>query len=49
MRLISQVRQHLGVELGLADIFAQPELAAMARILADAKGSSQPPIVPVSR
>ncbi|NAO47946.1 amino acid adenylation domain-containing protein [Pseudomonas syringae] len=49
MRLISQVRQHLGVELGLADIFAQPELAAMARILAEAKGSVQPPIVPVSR
>ncbi|WP_116895900.1 non-ribosomal peptide synthetase, partial [Pseudomonas syringae] len=49
MRLISQVRQHLGVELGLADIFAHPELAAMARILAEAKGSVQPPIVPVSR
>ncbi|MCF5710780.1 AMP-binding protein, partial [Pseudomonas syringae] len=49
MRLISQVRQHLSVELGLADIFAQPGLAVMARILAEAKGSVQPPIVPVSR
>ncbi|NWD75281.1 amino acid adenylation domain-containing protein, partial [Pseudomonas gingeri] len=49
MRLISQVRQRLGVELNLADIFAQPELAALARILAEAAGSSQPPIVAVSR
>ncbi|WP_010446092.1 phosphopantetheine-binding protein, partial [Pseudomonas asplenii] len=49
MRLISQVRQRLGVELNLADIFAQPELAALARILAEATGSQQPSIVPVSR
>nr|WP_318654561.1 non-ribosomal peptide synthetase [Pseudomonas sp. MWU13-2100] len=49
MRLISQVRQRLGVELSLADIFAQPELAALAQVLARAAGSSQPPIVPVSR
>ncbi len=49
MRLISQVRQRLGVELSLADIFAQPELAALAQVLAQAAGSSQPPIVPVSR
>ncbi|NWA29644.1 non-ribosomal peptide synthetase, partial [Pseudomonas gingeri] len=42
-------RQRLGVELNLADIFAQPELAALARILAEAAGSSQPPIVAVSR
>ncbi|MEE4149196.1 syringopeptin non-ribosomal peptide synthetase SypC, partial [Pseudomonas viridiflava] len=49
MRLISQVRLHLSVELSLADIFAQPELAAMARILAEAQGSIQPPIVPVPR
>nr|WP_280806652.1 non-ribosomal peptide synthetase [Pseudomonas batumici] len=49
MRLISQVRHRLGVELSLADIFAQPELAALAQVLAQAAGSSQPPIVPVSR
>src|SRR5471032_806619 len=49
MRLISQVRQRLGVELSLADIFAQPELAALAQVLTQAAGSSQPPIVPVSR
>ncbi|NWB50602.1 non-ribosomal peptide synthetase, partial [Pseudomonas gingeri] len=49
MRLVSQVRQRLGVELSLADIFAQPELAALAQVLAQAAGSRQPPIVPVSR
>ncbi|WP_010446091.1 condensation domain-containing protein, partial [Pseudomonas asplenii] len=31
------------------DLFAQPELAALAQVLAQAAGSSQPPIVPVSR
>ncbi|WP_017902380.1 amino acid adenylation domain-containing protein, partial [Pseudomonas asplenii] len=49
MRLISQVRQRLGVELNLADIFAQPELAALAQVLTQAAGSSQPPIVPAPR
>nr|WP_256261391.1 non-ribosomal peptide synthetase [Pseudomonas gingeri] len=49
MRLVSQVRQRLGVELSLAQIFAQPELSALAQVLAEAVGSSQPPIVPVSR
>ncbi|WP_230081971.1 non-ribosomal peptide synthetase, partial [Pseudomonas syringae] len=49
MRLISQVRQRMGVELSLADIFAQPELAALAQVVAHAAGSSQQPIVPVSR
>ncbi|MFC6338635.1 non-ribosomal peptide synthetase, partial [Pseudomonas karstica] len=49
MRLISQVRQHLGVELNLADVFAHPELAALAQVLVQAARSTQPDIVQVSR
>ncbi|NCE88295.1 non-ribosomal peptide synthase/polyketide synthase [Pseudomonas sp. Q1] len=49
MRLISQVRLHLGVELDLADLFAHPQLTALAQVVAKAGRSSLPPIVPVSR
>ncbi len=49
MRMVAQVRQRLGVELSLADLFAHPELAALALVLTQASGSHQSPIVPVSR
>ncbi|WP_141699581.1 non-ribosomal peptide synthetase, partial [Pseudomonas sp. BIOMIG1BDMA] len=49
MRLISQVRQRLGVELALADLFAHPQLAALAQVLAQASRSTLPAILPVSR
>ncbi|WP_163914935.1 non-ribosomal peptide synthetase, partial [Pseudomonas frederiksbergensis] len=49
MRLISQVRQQLGVEMNLTDVFAHPSLIALAQILSQAAHSTQPDIVPVSR
>ncbi|MGE8146099.1 amino acid adenylation domain-containing protein [Pseudomonas frederiksbergensis] len=49
IQLISQVRLQLGVELGLADLFAQPELAALAQTVAEASRSTLPEIVTVSR
>ncbi|WP_144931527.1 MULTISPECIES: non-ribosomal peptide synthase/polyketide synthase, partial [unclassified Pseudomonas] len=49
MRLIAQVREQLGVELSLNEVFAQPELSALAQVLARAARSARPDIVPVSR
>ncbi|RON52260.1 hypothetical protein BK666_02495 [Pseudomonas frederiksbergensis] len=49
IQLISQVRLQLGVELGLADLFAQPELATLAQAVAEASRSTLPEIVTVSR
>ncbi|QVM89273.1 amino acid adenylation domain-containing protein [Pseudomonas entomophila] len=49
MRLVSQVRQRLGVELALADLFANAELAALAQVLANASASELPIIVAVDR
>ncbi|WP_460091207.1 non-ribosomal peptide synthase/polyketide synthase [Pseudomonas sp. S2_E02] len=49
MRMLSQVRQQLGVELALADLFANPELAAVAEVLSQAERSSLPPILPAPR
>ncbi len=49
MRMVAQVRQQLGLELVLADLFANPELAAVAECLCVAQVSSQPPIVAVPR
>ncbi|WP_248750467.1 non-ribosomal peptide synthase/polyketide synthase [Pseudomonas sp. MWU15-20650] len=49
MRLISQVRQRLGVELSLAELFAQPQLAALAQVLAQAARSTLPAILAVPR
>ncbi|MEN4957725.1 syringomycin E biosynthesis non-ribosomal peptide synthetase SyrE, partial [Pseudomonas syringae] len=49
MRLISQVRHQLGVELGLAALFAHPELSALAVAIAQAGRSKLPDIVPVAR
>ncbi|WP_249307533.1 non-ribosomal peptide synthetase, partial [Pseudomonas viridiflava] len=49
MRLISQIRQQLGVELSLAALFAHPELSALALAIARAGRSILPDIVPVAR
>ncbi|WRH90444.1 amino acid adenylation domain-containing protein [Pseudomonas fluorescens] len=49
MRMVAQVRQRLGLELALADLFANAELAAVAECLAGAERSTQPSIVPVTR
>ncbi|CAG8863570.1 Tyrocidine synthase 3 [Pseudomonas fluorescens] len=49
MRMVAQVRLLLGLELPLSKLFAQAELAAVARHLAEAKGSGMPAIVPVPR
>jgi arthrofactin-type cyclic lipopeptide synthetase C len=49
MRMLSQVRQQLGVELALADLFANPELAAVADVLSQAERSRLPEILPAPR
>ncbi|WP_449301162.1 amino acid adenylation domain-containing protein [Pseudomonas citri] len=49
MRLIAQVRERLGVELSLGEVFAQPQLSALAQGLSQAARSTRPDIVPVSR
>ncbi|MCF8997458.1 amino acid adenylation domain-containing protein, partial [Pseudomonas carnis] len=49
MRMVSQVRQRLGVELALGDLFANAELAAVAEVLAQAGRSTLPDILPANR
>ncbi|UXA69070.1 amino acid adenylation domain-containing protein [Xanthomonas prunicola] len=49
VQLISRLRERLGVELALADIFAQPRVAALADLLAKAATGNLPAIVPVPR
>ncbi|UPL08773.1 Gramicidin S synthase II [Pseudomonas sp. IsoF] len=49
MRMVSQVRVRLGVELSLSELFANPELAAVADVLAKAVRSELPAICPVPR
>ncbi|MDI2591032.1 amino acid adenylation domain-containing protein [Pseudomonas sp. 681] len=49
MRMVSRVRMQLGVELVLSDLFANPQLAAVAQVLAQAGRSTLPPIVALSR
>jgi len=49
MRMVAQVRQRLGVELVLSDLFANAELAAVAQVLTEAGRCTQPPILPASR
>ncbi|MGY2402552.1 amino acid adenylation domain-containing protein [Pseudomonas sp. SDO5271_S396] len=48
MRMVSQVRQRLGVELILGELFANAELAAVAEVLATAGRSTLPQILPAS-
>jgi arthrofactin-type cyclic lipopeptide synthetase C len=49
MRMVSQIRQRLGVELLLGDLFANAELAAVADVLARAGRSTLPDILPANR
>jgi amino acid adenylation domain-containing protein len=49
IQLISQVRLRLGVELGLTELFAQPQLKGLAQAVARAGRSTLPEIVRVSR
>ncbi|WP_354676164.1 amino acid adenylation domain-containing protein [Pseudomonas syringae] len=49
MRMVSQVRQQLGVELPLGELFALGELAAVAAALCDVARSELPSILPVTR
>ncbi|KAB0570175.1 non-ribosomal peptide synthetase [Pseudomonas palleroniana] len=49
MRMVSQVRQRLGVELLLGDLFANAELAAVSDVLAQAGRSTLPDILPANR
>ncbi|WP_395608028.1 amino acid adenylation domain-containing protein [Pseudomonas sp. B22129] len=49
MRMVSQVRQRLGVELSLGDLFANPVLAEVAQVLAQAGRSTVPDILPANR
>ncbi|MEE4753798.1 amino acid adenylation domain-containing protein [Pseudomonas alliivorans] len=49
MRMVSQVRQQLGVELPLGELFALGELAAVAAALCGVARSELPSILPVKR
>ncbi len=49
VRVVSRVRQALGVEAELGDLFVRPVLAEYARGLATAARSALPPIVPAER
>ncbi|HEU0052834.1 MAG TPA: amino acid adenylation domain-containing protein, partial [Longimicrobium sp.] len=49
VRVISRVRQVLGAEVALADLFERPALADFARAIQDAARSELPPIEPADR
>src|SRR6185436_8153005 len=49
VRLISRVRQVLGAEVALADLFERPVLADLARTLENAARTGLPPIERVDR
>ncbi|SCZ13528.1 non-ribosomal peptide synthetase, partial [Pseudomonas sp. NFACC37-1] len=49
MRLIAQVRQRLGVELALGELFDHGQLSELARAVAGSGRSTLQPVVPVSR
>ncbi|MEQ1511207.1 MAG: amino acid adenylation domain-containing protein [Lysobacteraceae bacterium] len=49
MRAIAQLRERLGVEIGVADLLAQPVLADLALVVEHAAQHALPPIVAVPR
>jgi hypothetical protein len=49
MRLISRLRQALGVEVSVTELFAHPALDELARTVKDAARSELPPITKTSR
>ncbi|HET7866620.1 MAG TPA: amino acid adenylation domain-containing protein, partial [Burkholderiaceae bacterium] len=49
VQLASRVRSRLGVEVALAQLFAQPRLAGFAQAVAAASASTLPAIVPADR
>ncbi|HEU4562948.1 MAG TPA: non-ribosomal peptide synthase/polyketide synthase, partial [Longimicrobium sp.] len=49
VRVISRVRQVLGAEVGIADLFERPVLADLARAIESAARTELPPIEPVDR
>ncbi|HVG43946.1 MAG TPA: condensation domain-containing protein, partial [Longimicrobium sp.] len=49
VRVISRVRQVLGAEVGIADLFERPVLADLARAIEDAARTELPPIERVDR
>ncbi|MDD4919031.1 MAG: amino acid adenylation domain-containing protein, partial [candidate division Zixibacteria bacterium] len=49
VQVISRIRQTLGIEAGLADLFAKPILADFAAALGGATQAELPPIIPVER
>jgi amino acid adenylation domain-containing protein/non-ribosomal peptide synthase protein (TIGR01720 family) len=49
VRLISQLRQRFGVELAVGELFAHPQLSALAQAVSLAGRSTVPRIVPVTR
>ncbi|WP_152249856.1 non-ribosomal peptide synthetase, partial [Xanthomonas maliensis] len=49
VRLVSRIRSALGLELPLAAVFAQPDLAGLAQTLHNAAASTLPAIVPADR
>ncbi|HEU4883163.1 MAG TPA: AMP-binding protein, partial [Longimicrobium sp.] len=49
VRVISRMRQLLGVEVAIADLFERPVLADLARVIVDAARTELPPIEPADR
>ncbi|WP_334190627.1 amino acid adenylation domain-containing protein, partial [Noviherbaspirillum sp.] len=49
MRVVSQLRETLGIEVSVTQLFEYPVLSDFARTLADAQRSVLPPIEPVDR
>src|SRR6185312_859665 len=49
MRVITRVRQAVGVEVGIRELFAHPVLAELARVLEQATQTDLPPITRAER
>ncbi|HEX7242663.1 MAG TPA: amino acid adenylation domain-containing protein [Longimicrobiaceae bacterium] len=49
VQVVSRLRQRLGVEVPLAEVFRLPSLAELARVVASAVRADLPPIEPVDR